>query len=576
MTVTVTEPQCLLPEITSSLTANGKVGNEFTYTITASSSKAVTFSVATSSLPAGLSFSGNTISGTPTEQGTFEIEISATNECGTDTETLVIKINPADVVHPTPTVDLTANPDSILKGQNSTLSWTSTNATECSATWTSSTSTSGSESVSPQSTTSYTITCTGPGGTATDTVTVTVTEPQPQISVSLSANPNSIQQGQSSTLSWSSTNAITCSSIWTNATSTSGTQAVSPNSTTEYSITCVNGNLSASATTTISVISAPVITTTGGGGGGGSSSSRRRTVVPEILGATTCEYLRDYLRIDWVNDPIEVIKLQAFLKSFEGFENLEINGVFDQATFDAVAIFQERYFDDILAPWGHEEFTGFVYILTKKKVNEIYCQRAFPLNKSQEEEIRLFRAFLESLRAQGIEVPSSLDIGSSDSVSESPLVSDVISDQDRDSILDTLAGSSDSSDTSSGGLIRNPAVRNVAAAVFSGPDGWADTTTAVIIFFLVVLAIYLAVNAVVKKNGSMTQVQTESLKIRKWMLIVGGLILAVVGCFIFKYYAIVLPLIALIIVVSSMILWRTAFKKQPAIIQAPLLKIDDK
>lgn len=281
------------------------------------------------------------------------------------------------------------------------------------------------------------------------------------------------------------------------------------------------------------------------------------------------------MRIDWQNDPIEVIKLQAFLKSFEGFENLEINGVFDQATFDAVAIFQERYFSDILSPWGHDKYTGFVYILTKKKVNEIYCQRAFPLNESQEEEIRLFRAFLETLKAQGIDVPSSLDIGSADIDSDSSIVED-ISGQDRESIIETVAGISDKPDATTGGLIRSPAVRNVASAVFSGPDGWADTTTAVIIFFLIVLAVYLAVNAVVKKNGSITQVQAESLKIKRWMLVVGGLIVAIIGCFIFKYYVIVLPLIVLIIIISSVILWRIAFKKEPAIIQAPLLKIDDK
>ena len=61
-----------------------------------------------------------------------------------------------------------------------------------------------------------------------------------------------------------------------------------------------------------------------------------------------------------------------------------------------MAVFQERYFDDILKPWGHDKYTGYVYILTKKKVNEIVCERAFPLTESQENEIAQFKAFLET------------------------------------------------------------------------------------------------------------------------------------------------------------------------------------
>ena len=79
---------------------------------------------------------------------------------------------------PPPTVTLTANPTTINSGQSSTLTWSSTNATSCSATtpsgWTSSTATSGTQSVSPTTTTTYTITCTGTGGSTPATATVTV------------------------------------------------------------------------------------------------------------------------------------------------------------------------------------------------------------------------------------------------------------------------------------------------------------------------------------------------------------------------------------------------------------------
>ena len=73
-----------------------------------------------------------------------------------------------------PTVDLTANPLSVLLSNTSTLTWSSTNTSSCSATWTSSTSTSGSVEVtiSNPGNNNFSITCSGEGGSATATVTV--------------------------------------------------------------------------------------------------------------------------------------------------------------------------------------------------------------------------------------------------------------------------------------------------------------------------------------------------------------------------------------------------------------------
>jgi hypothetical protein len=84
------------------------------------------------------------------------------------------------------------------------------------------------------------------------------------------------------------------------------------------------------------------------------------------------------------------LKLQSFLNVFEG-ENLSYTGIYDKATFDAVSRFQEKYSEDILAPWGSKVTTGFTYILTKKKVNEIYCGSAFPINAVQQNEIESFK-----------------------------------------------------------------------------------------------------------------------------------------------------------------------------------------
>ncbi len=77
-----------------------------------------------------------------------------------------------------PTVTLTANPTSITSGNSSTLSWTSQNATNCTASngWTGTKTLTGTLPVSPTVTTTYTLTCTGAVGTtpASSTAVVSV------------------------------------------------------------------------------------------------------------------------------------------------------------------------------------------------------------------------------------------------------------------------------------------------------------------------------------------------------------------------------------------------------------------
>ena len=76
----------------SSLTATGTVGTEFSYQIAASGSPT---SYAATGLPAGLSVSTSTgaITGTPTVAATSNVTISATNASGTGSATLVITIS---------------------------------------------------------------------------------------------------------------------------------------------------------------------------------------------------------------------------------------------------------------------------------------------------------------------------------------------------------------------------------------------------------------------------------------------------------------------------------------------------
>ncbi len=79
-----------------------------------------------------------------------------------------------------PTVTLSADPTSINKGEPSTLSWTSTNATQLTiAPGVGTVTAEGSTKVTPADSTTYTITASGPGGSASATARVAVSTPPP-------------------------------------------------------------------------------------------------------------------------------------------------------------------------------------------------------------------------------------------------------------------------------------------------------------------------------------------------------------------------------------------------------------
>lgn len=80
--------------IDSDLTASGDTVTPFSYTITAKGATPITFNA--TSLPPGLTFSVDTISGTPTTPGSYAVALSAYNAVNAldpDTKTLVITIS---------------------------------------------------------------------------------------------------------------------------------------------------------------------------------------------------------------------------------------------------------------------------------------------------------------------------------------------------------------------------------------------------------------------------------------------------------------------------------------------------
>jgi len=84
------------------------------------------------------------------------------------------------------------------------------------------------------------------------------------VTASLVASPSSISSGDPSTLSWSSSNATSCTSTafstGTGQQSTSGSVTVAPTETTTYHVICTDGSHSASASATVTVSSVTVQT----------------------------------------------------------------------------------------------------------------------------------------------------------------------------------------------------------------------------------------------------------------------------------------------------------------------------
>ncbi len=156
-----------------------------------------------------------------------------------------------------PTVTLSASPTSVAYGAASTLTWSSTNATSCTASdaWSGAKAVSGSQSTGALTTTpnTYTLTCTGTGGTVAQSVTVTI--PAPTLTFSIS--PTTVAYVGASTLTWSSTNVTSCSAsgAWSGSKAVSGSQSTGAIITTPntYTLTCTGpgGTVTRSATVTI-------------------------------------------------------------------------------------------------------------------------------------------------------------------------------------------------------------------------------------------------------------------------------------------------------------------------------------
>lgn len=470
-------PQCVLPSVTSSLTASAVVGQTFSYTLTASSTPATTtLSVATSTLPTWLSYATttNALIGTPTQTGEFEVTMYADNTCGTDTQILKITVASAPGGGGSPAVNIAVNK------------------------------TSDKSTVNVGDTVTYTITVVnnGPNNATGVSVTDNLSSDLNFVSATSTLGTYSTTTGMWTIGSLNNTASTTLTIVTTIKSGAEGKTI--PN--TAVGTSTENDPDSANNTSTINVVvnnpvtPPPACTSNCGGGGGGggggngpivgSFGGSNGPIVPPVVVTppTSCYYLYDYLRKDFNNNPVEVRKLQVFLRDLEGFTNVQITGVYDDQTIVALDAFQNRYAGDILTPWGHTAPTSYTYILTKKKVNEIYCKMAFPVTAQQQIEIDTYRNFLLGLQNAGITVPSE---GFIQPVESTPVIDDGIVGSTAGSKptatttngLSTLAGISSTTQSIAEDLVANvlsggKRLANYIGAFFTWPFGSVFDRTA--------------------------------------------------------------------------------------------------
>ena len=180
-------------------------------------------------------------------------------------ETLQKELVPYLRVHfriPPPEATLSADPQTIMIGGSSLLTWSTAYAeTVTLEPGIGPVAPEGSLAVFPTETTTYILTARGQGGETSSRAEVTVVSPPP--TVTLTAIPQSISAGESATLSWSSTyadSAVLDPSIGN--VPVNGSMTVSPSETTTYTITVQGpgGSATANATVTVSSSQPPSVT----------------------------------------------------------------------------------------------------------------------------------------------------------------------------------------------------------------------------------------------------------------------------------------------------------------------------
>jgi len=258
----VVNPATPVPVVTISASPSSGTVNVVNPTLTWTTTNSPTSCTATGDWSGSPAIAGGSQSmGILTTVKTYSYTITCSNAGGASglvTATVVVSAGT-----PVPVVTIAVSPTTGIAGVvNPTITWTTTNSpTSCTATswWSGNKAVGGGSQsmgiISTVGTYTYTLTCTNAGGTSTPvTATLTTSAPPTAPVVTLTSSPTNINLGNSSTLTWSTTNATSCSAPWTGSTGASGSQSVSPVLNTTYTLTCVGPGGTSTDSVTIGVV----------------------------------------------------------------------------------------------------------------------------------------------------------------------------------------------------------------------------------------------------------------------------------------------------------------------------------
>jgi len=199
--------------------------------------------------------------------GPITVDGTYTLNCGGDSSTVSDSVNivVSENLPPFPTISLQASPALVSFNGSTELSWSSTDATSCSASgaWSGTKNTAGSQTISSLTANStFVLSCTGERGTANYSIDVTVAAPSIPV-ISLSASPSLVESNGSTTLSWTSSSANSCiaSGSWSGSKAVSGSEVISSiiaDST--FNLNCTGSGGTANYSVNVSVID-PVLPT---------------------------------------------------------------------------------------------------------------------------------------------------------------------------------------------------------------------------------------------------------------------------------------------------------------------------
>jgi hypothetical protein len=183
---------------------------------------------------------------------TTNFTLTCTGAGGSATQAITVTVATAP-----PQVHIHATPTSLAAGTDAMVTWTTSNATDCTASgaWTGTQPLGGSRSTGTLATNStYTLSCNGPGGRATQSAVVQVAPAVPR--VSLGALPSTLLKDSAATLSWVSSNADSCvaGGAWSGPKPLAGSQSTGKlQSTGNYTLTCSGPGGTAKQSTTVTV-----------------------------------------------------------------------------------------------------------------------------------------------------------------------------------------------------------------------------------------------------------------------------------------------------------------------------------